>query len=129
MSLLRKLSKGKVNGAKEEENSDHSRTPSLSKRLRGLSSSARPISKIKEERTSIFGSMDSKSLLGAPNLLTYEAAIEKAVEVDSKKLNSLQKAVYDKDLKKTKKLIAESDRDIDKKDTEHDITSLLLAVR
>ena len=48
--------------------------------------------------------------------------------IESKKLNSLQKAVYQRDLKKVKSLMREKNRDIDKMDTYHHVTALHLAV-
>jgi ankyrin repeat protein len=47
--------------------------------------------------------------------------------VNSARLNSLQKAVYDNDVKKVIKLISERDRDVNKLDTYHQCTALHIA--
>jgi hypothetical protein len=79
----------------------------------------------KKDRVSV---LDEKEALPTTSILTFDKPLEKKVVVDPKKLNSLQKAVFDNDAKKFKKLINEEKRDIDKLDTEHRITSLYLAV-
>ena len=106
----------------------HTKEPSIAQsitsRLRALSNTRRKSITASERRSSIFNS-DAK--LAGPNILTYNAETERALTLDSKKLNSLQKATFECDLKKVKKIANEANRDIDKLDTEYNVTSLYLA--
>lgn len=61
------------------------------------------------------------------NFLNY--TLEESIpQFEPKKLSSLQRAVFDNDLKKIAKLLGEKDRNIDKSDSEHGVTSFFLAI-
>ena len=93
------------------------------KRLRTLSAVS---SKKRQPSTASKHSLNSEF----GNFFTFNLEQEKSTAfIEEKKLNSLQKAVFEKELKKVQKLLAESKRETDKLDTTYHFTALFLAVQ
>lgn len=121
-----------VKKREDEETPSNPNTPSTPSKAATAFSRIRTLSVATGSRKRAPSTSSKHSLLHADpntNFLTFDLTAERALPaIDEKKLNSLQKAVFDNDIKKCKKLLSEEKRDVDKLDSVHGITALYLSV-